>query len=94
MENLLNLENITKMLLSKSDHENKMICVEELAELQIAVTKKERGRVDNDNLIEEMADVTIVLLMLKKLFNISDDELQAEINRKMKRNMDRIKGGI
>ena len=68
-----------------------MSCVEELAELQIAVTRKERGRdKDTDNLLEEMADTIIVTHMLRLLYGISEEQLNEEIERKMKRNLDRI----
>lgn len=90
MLSVLNKNEILRLIISKDNKENKMICVEELAELQIAITKLERGRQDNDNLIEEMADVYIVLAMLEQLYFIDKQVLEKEIKRKMDRNLSRI----
>lgn len=88
---MLREEDLIKLLITRTNMENKMSCVEELAELQIAVTRKERGRdKDTDNLLEEMADTIIVTHMLRLLYGISEEQLNEEIERKMKRNLDRI----
>lgn len=90
MLSVLNKNEILRLIISKDNKENKMICIEELAELQIAITKLERGRQDNDNLIEEMADVYIILGMLEQLYFIDKQVLEKEIKRKMERNLSRI----
>lgn len=69
---------------------NNMICVEELAELQKEVSKMFRCKGSKQNLLEEMADVSIVLEMLKVLYGIDDSELEEEVTKKMARNMERI----
>lgn len=66
---------------------------EELAELMIAHSKAQLCEVgDLENLREEMADVYIVLEMLKEKLNIDDTFIQKVIDSKMKRNLERIKG--
>lgn len=80
-------EQIQILLNSKSDTENKVICIEELSELQKEITKLMRGFKSTQNLIEEMADVTIVLEMMKLIFDVSDEVLEKEIKKKMKRNL-------
>ncbi|MGL5713482.1 MAG: hypothetical protein ACRCX2_10720 [Paraclostridium sp.] len=89
-ENLLTPLNVSLLLQSKSSVENKLICIEELAELQKEITKMERGKDSIADLVEEMADVYIVMAMLKDLYYINNDLLVDEINRKMKRNLDRV----
>lgn len=80
-------ENLLFLLDSKEKTENLVICSEELAELIKEISKSIRGHKNTKNLIEEVADVTIVLEMLKLIFDINDDVLEKEINRKMKRNL-------
>lgn len=62
-----------------------IIVMEELSELQKEVSKLARGRGNKINLLEEMADVSIVLERLKVLMNIQNDELNAAINVKIDR---------
>lgn len=65
---------------------------EELAELMIAHSKAQLCEVgDLENLREEMADVYIILEMLKELYTISENEIQKWIDLKMQRNLERIK---
>ena len=73
-------------------------CMEEPAELIQAISKItiafNEGESDllgyRDALQEEMADVFITIKLLQELYNISNRELQAHINQKMKRNIGRI----
>jgi NTP pyrophosphatase (non-canonical NTP hydrolase) len=85
-------QDVLRLLLSKTRQENILICLEELSELQIEITRLERGRTLNTNgLKEEMADVYIILEMLQKMYSISDADLDREKSKKMKRNLNRIK---
>lgn len=81
---------VIEMLEHGSFPMNNMICVEELAELQKEVSKMFRCKGNKQNLLEEMADVSIVLEMLKNMYGIEDSELDVMIDKKMDRNMDRI----
>lgn len=67
--------------------------MEELAELIQAINKCIRypNREDcHNNLIEEIADVEIMLYQLKVMFNISDDEVFASKVEKAKREQERL----
>lgn len=65
---------------------------EELAELIIAHSKAQLCEVgDLENLREEMADVYIILEMLKELYSINENGMQKRIDKKMQRNLERIK---
>lgn len=80
-----------KLLLnSKSSTENKAIIIEELSELQKEITKDIRKKLNKEHLLEEMADVVIVLHMAKEIYNISESELDKVINKKMEKNLSRL----
>lgn len=68
-----------------------VIWMEELAELQQAISKGLRGKLDRDNLIEETTDVIICLTQLMIKYDISDWELQRMIDYKYNRNLKRQK---
>lgn len=71
-----------------------LVCMEEPAELIQAISKVERYPEDStrmQDLIEEMADVTICLEYLKLIYNIRQEELDEWINRKVKRISKKIK---
>ncbi len=76
------------------EQKKKIICMEEPAELIQAVSKDIRGRLDRDNLVEEMADVMICLEMLKIMHHVKDEELQKWIDHKIDRQMERDKAVI
>lgn len=71
-----------------------LVCMEEPAELIQAISKVERYPEDStrmQDLIEEMADVTICLEYLKLIYNIRQEELDGWINKKVKRISKKIK---
>lgn len=90
-------EKIKLLLSSKTESENKVRIIEELAELQKEIAKDLRNHltpetrvIDCKNILEEFADVVIELHMLKEIYNISDSELDKAINEKMEKNLNRI----
>lgn len=90
-------DKVKLLLNSKSDTENKVRIIEELAELQKEIAKDLRNHltpetrvIDYENILEEFADVVIELHMLKEIYNISDSELDKAINEKMEKNLNRI----
>lgn len=84
-------EEIKTLLKAKSFGENKTIVIEELSELQKEICKDLRGYERREEIKEEMADVYICLQLLKEIYGFTDEELQEEYNRKMDRNIKRIK---
>lgn len=69
-----------------------IVCMEECSELIQAISKRLRGKSDaNDNLAEEMADVTICLHLLKEMYGITDEQLDEWIDRKTIRQLARMK---
>ena len=70
-----------------------VIAMEELAELIQAISKVKRyGFVGEyrDNLIEEIADVDIVITELLMAFNVSEDEFFSVLDRKIQRIKSRL----
>ena len=82
---------IKLLLENQSVDVNKMIAVEELSELQKEICKDLRGFDRREEIKEEMADVYICLQLLKEIYNFSDEELKKMYERKMRRNIERIK---
>ena len=61
------------------------VCMEECAELIQAISKAKRGKFDENNMTEEIADVLICVETLKQLYNISDEYISKSISYKQKR---------
>ena len=64
---------------------NLIIIMEELAELQQAISKSIRGKEDRTNLIEELGDVYLCIKYVQKIFDISNETLVKAINVKLDR---------
>ena len=69
------------------------ICMEECAELIQAISKMKRGKDNRDNLIEEMADVLIVLSQLRVIYGVTDDEIIEWLDGKQDRQRRLLSGG-
>ena len=81
---------IDELIASKTDIQNKVICIEELSELTKEITKEIRGEDNKYEIVDEMVDVIISIQMLMRMCVVSQDELDREYNKKMKRNLLRI----
>lgn len=66
------------------------VCMEECAELIQAISKAKRGKINRDNIIEEIADVLICIEMLKQMYMISDEKINKWIEKKQAREEGRI----
>lgn len=66
------------------------VCMEECAELIQAISKVKRGKINRDNMIEEIADVLICIEMLKQMYMISDEKINKWIEKKQEREAERI----
>ena len=72
------------------------VAVEELSELTKEICKHKRGADNKENIIEEIADVYIMLCQLEIIFGISFGDIYKAITFKLERLRDRIqakKGG-
>ena len=66
------------------------VCMEECAELIQAISIAKRGKFDENNMTEEIADVLICIEILKQIYNIPDYSIKNWIERKQKRILDRM----
>jgi NTP pyrophosphatase (non-canonical NTP hydrolase) len=66
------------------------MAIEEMAELTKEIIKYFRGTNNREHIIEETADVILVIEQLKYLFSITDDELQKAIDFKINRVENRL----
>jgi NTP pyrophosphatase (non-canonical NTP hydrolase) len=63
-----------------------LIAVEELGELQKELLKKvNRGASNRQQIVEEFADVQIMLTQIKIIFGITDNELETAISNKIEK---------
>ena len=64
---------IAKSINAYGDENQSTVCMEECAELVQAISKAKRGKLDKNNMTEEIADVLICIEMLKQLYSITDE---------------------
>lgn len=70
----------------------KQVAIEEMSELTKEICKDFRGEKNRENIIEEIADVQIMLYQLMAMYNISDTELAITLGLKITRLEERLKG--
>lgn len=85
--------NLLNQVLETLQDKAMVIAMEELAELQQAISKGIRGKLNKDNLTEEIADVYIVLDWIKSYFSVNDEELAKWFKHKENRIVDRLNRG-
>lgn len=79
-------EEIIEKAIEKYGNVNQcIVAIEEMSELQKEITKTLRGENVRDNLIEEIADVEIMIMQLVRIFNISIKEVNKQRKAKLKR---------
>ena len=81
---------ITKNIKHYGEEIQSTVCMEECAELIQAISKAKRGKIDRDNLTEEIADVLICIEMLKQMYMISDEKINKWIEKKQAREAERM----
>ena len=80
-----------KLLIDHYGHESqKMMLLEEMAELQKVICKEFRGELNKDAITEEVADVLIMLEQVQMMYDISDIRLLEITNEKLVRQLRRI----
>lgn len=66
-------------------HHDLIICMEEMAELQQALSKELRGKGDSVNILEEVADVLLCIGYIQEIVGLSDDLIVSAMNVKIDR---------
>ena len=67
-----------------------VVAIEELSELQKELTKYIRGKGNRDNLIEEVADVLVMIAQIQLMYYIPDDEVDKVMRFKLNRLKERM----
>ena len=67
-----------------------IIAIEELSELQKELCKALRNNCNYDNIVEEIADVEIMLEQMKLYFNILNKDLERMKEHKIERTKERL----
>ena len=67
-----------------------VIAIEELSELQKELCKALRYNYNYENIVEEIADVEIMLEQIKICFEISEEEIEEMKKLKIKRTKERL----
>lgn len=68
----------------------KLMAIEEMSELTKEICKDFRGKLDREHLIEEMADVLIMLDQMLLLYKISGEEVGLMRIKKVERLKERL----
>ena len=80
-----------KLLIDHYGHESqKMMLLEEMAELQKEICKEFRGELNKEAITEEVADVLIMLEQIQMMYHISETKLHKITNEKLHRQLRRI----
>lgn len=66
------------------------MAIEEMAELTQAICKSFRGKDNLDNIIEEIADVEIMLAQLKLIYKLNKNEVLVKKVEKLRRLEERL----
>jgi len=70
-----------------------VVAIEEMAELQKELSKALRSKENYCNLVEEIADVEIMLAQIKIIYDISDGDVIAQKDFKLRRLEHSLKEG-
>ena len=86
----MNRIDLYEKLINKYGELQIIVAIEELSELQKELCKHLRGKIDGCNLVEEIADVQIMLEQMIILFGIERSTIDFVINQKLKRTEERL----
>ena len=85
-----NQESVYVKLIEKYKDKQLIVAIEELSELQKELCKTLRGNINKENIIEELADVYIMLDQIKVYFSITSNEVEEMIDKKIERTKERL----
>ena len=84
------IDTYKKAIKTYGEKAQKLMAIEEMSELTKEICKDFRGKLNREHLIEEVADVTIVIYQLLMMYEIGDEEIQQMCERKMERLKERL----
>lgn len=84
-------EELYKKLIQTYGQTQMIVALEELSELQKEICKGLRGKNNKESIIEEMADVYIMLEQMKLYYGIDDKAILDKVEEKNNRTRDRLR---
>ena len=82
---------LNKIIKTYGKHSQIAKAVEELIELsEVLIKYLNKSELDREHLIEEMADVDVMMAQLMIIFGINTESYQDEISKKINRTIERI----
>lgn len=81
---------IMQQLLAKYGEKQVIVAMEELSELQKELCKALRSQNNREHLIEEFADVCIMLEQMKIYFDLDEETINKVIKEKLERTKERL----
>lgn len=89
----MTVDRFIEFIFSKTNAEiQEIICIEELSELQKELTKHLRGEENWDHIVEEIADVQLMIYQMQHYFQIDPEEIKRRIANKIDRTLNKIIG--
>lgn len=89
----MNYDTIKKAIEHYGENSQIIICIEEMSELIQALTKSLRGIPQADHLTEEIADVEITLEYVKRIYGITEENIELVKRAKLERLERRMRDG-
>jgi len=89
----MNYDTIKKAIEHYGENSQIIICIEEMSELIQALTKSLRGIPQADHLTEEIADVEITLEYVKRIYGITEENIELIKTAKLERLERRMRDG-
>lgn len=86
----MNRKEFYKKVVDTYGNQQVIVAIEELSELQKELCKALRNNANYDNIVEEIADVEIMLEQMKIYFNIFNKDLERMKKLKVKRTKERL----
>ena len=86
----MNSEELYKELLCKYGDKQVFVAIEELSELQKELCKYLRGKGDIRNMVEEIADVNIMIKQMMVYFSIEQSTVEFVMTKKLERTKERL----
>ena len=84
------IDTYKKAIKTYGEKAQKLMAIEEMSELTKEICKDFRGKLNRENLIEEMADVLIMLDQMLILYKISGEEVGLMRIKKVERLKERL----
>lgn len=84
------MKELYKELFKKYGDKQLIVAIEELSELQKEICKALRGKLNIDNITEEIADVEIMIDQLKFYLSISNETVEEMKKYKIERTKERV----